>query len=381
MKFLLAPDSFKGSVSAKEAAEAMRRGVLKARPSARTFTLPLSDGGEGTLEHLVKATKGTIYETMIEDPLGRPICGYYGVTGDGKTAIVELATASGLTLLKKEELNPRLASTFGTGQLIMRAMERGIASFIICLGGSATVDGGAGILQALGFRLLDHCGEELPRGGVYLRELAHIDDSRVDEGIKQAKFRLACDVTNPLLGPQGAAYVFGPQKGADKEAIRELGEALTVWADQIRHKTGVAVHDMPGAGAAGGTAAGLCGLLGAEIRPGFAIVSEMLGLERLLDEHSITAVLTGEGRLDAQTAGGKVVAGVCAVCAGRGIPVIAVVGGIDGDISPLYGRGLTAAFSLVDGPLSVEEAMGRATVLLEKQTEQIVRVFVKAKGM
>jgi glycerate kinase len=375
MEFLLAPDSFKGSVSAKEAAEAMERGILRAYPEAHTVKLPLADGGEGTLEHLIEATKGTIYEAKVYDPLGRPIRGHYGVTGDGKTAIVELAVASGLTLLQKEELNPKLASTFGTGQLIKKALDKGATSFIICLGGSATVDGGAGILQALGFRFLDRKGNELPPGGMFLKELVDIDDSQVSESVRKASFQLACDVTNPLLGPEGAAAVFGPQKGADEEAVRELEQALTNWANVIQKHTGVAVHNVSGAGAAGGTAAGLYGLLGAKIKAGFSIVSEVLGLENVLTRHRFTAVLTGEGRLDGQTAGGKVVAGVCAAAMKYDTPVIALAGAVQGELASLYERGLTAAFSITDSPMALEQAIAQGTVLLEKQAEQVVRLL------
>jgi glycerate kinase len=375
MEFLLAPDSFKGSVSAKAAAEAMERGILRAYPEAHTVKLPLADGGEGTLEHLIEATKGTVYEAEVYDPLGRPIRGHYGVTGDGKTAIVELAVASGLTLLQKEELNPKLASTFGTGQLMKKALDKGVTSFIICLGGSATVDGGAGILQALGFRLLDRKGNELPPGGMFLKELVDIDDSQVSESVKKASFQLACDVTNPLLGAEGAAAVFGPQKGADEETVKELEQALTNWANVIQKHTGVAVHNLSGAGAAGGTAAGLYGLLGAKIKAGFSIVSEVLGLENVLKRHRFTAVLTGEGRLDGQTASGKVVAGVCAAAMKYDTPVIALAGAVQGNLASLYERGLTAAFSITDGPMALEQAIAQGTVLLEKQAEQVVRLL------
>ena len=380
MNILVIPDSYKGSVSAEEAVQAMKRGIECAVPGANVTALPLADGGEGTMQALVAATGGSVREADVTDPLGRPMRGQYGITGDGKTAIIELAVASGLPLLRPEERNPALATTYGTGQLIRAALAEGVRSFLICLGGSATVDGGTGILRALGFRFLGHDRKELPHGGVALRELVEIDDNDVPEEVRASRFELACDVTNPLLGSHGAAAVFGPQKGADTKMVQELEDALHTLADCMEQKTGIRTHDLSGAGAAGGTAAGLHALLGAMARPGFELVSRELGLAEKLAHTRFDLILTGEGQLDEQTASGKVIAGVCELGKRYHVPVVAVAGAIRGPLSALHERGLTAAFSLVSGPMELEYAMKHGTVLIEQQIGQIIRLFMQVRA-
>ena len=381
MNILVIPDSYKGSVSAEEAAQAMRRGIERAVPGVNVVALPLADGGEGTMQTLVAATGGRIREADVTDPLGRHIRGQYGITGDGKTAIIELAIASGLPLLCPEERNPALATTYGTGQLIRAALAEEVRSFLICLGGSATVDGGTGILRALGFRFLGHDGEELLHGGIALRELVTIDDSNVPEEVRASRFELACDVTNPLLGANGAAAVFGPQKGANPQMVQELETALQTLADCIEQKTGIRTHELSGAGAAGGTAAGLHALLGAVARPGFELVSRELRLEKQLARTRFDLILTGEGQLDEQTASGKVIAGVCELGKRYNVPVVAIAGAVRGSLSALHERGLTAAFSLVSGPMELGYAMEHGTRLVESQTEQVIRLFARGQMM
>lgn len=375
MKILIAPDSFKGSVTAKEAAQAMERGIHKVLPDADVHMVPMADGGEGTMICLVEATGGVIHEVEVQDPLGRDMIGQYGVTGDGQTAIIELASASGLHTLTKEELDPCVASTYGSGQLIAHALNRGLRSFIICLGGSATNDAGSGLLKALGFRFLDSVGRELVPGGDALKNLHTIDESNVNLQVKQATFHVACDVNNPFIGSNGASAVFGPQKGATPEMVEQLDEALTVFANCIEKQKGQSIHQFPGSGAAGGTAGGLLALVNAELKPGIKIAIKALHFEKLLQRGQFDILLTGEGKIDGQTASGKVVAGLTELAKQYGIPTIALAGAVEGDLTPLYEKGLTAAFSITDGPMSLEEAMAAGSFLIEKQTEQVIRLI------
>lgn len=279
MRILIAPDSFKGSVTAKEAAQAMKTGVYNVRSDAEVHMMPMADGGEGTMIALVESTEGSVHEVEAEDPLGRKTTAQYGVTGDGGTAIIELASASGLHTLTKDERDPRVASTFGTGWLILDALEQGIRNFIICLGGSATNDGGAGFLKALGFRFLDVNGSELDSGGLALNQLHTIDESNVEPRVREATFQVACDVNNPFIGSKGASAVFGPQKGATPEIVGQLDTALTVLADCIQQQTGQSIHSLAGAGAAGGTAGGIMAFLNAELKPGIKLVTDVLHLK------------------------------------------------------------------------------------------------------
>ncbi|HET7628860.1 MAG TPA: glycerate kinase [Bacillales bacterium] len=375
MNILIAPDSFKGSVTAKEAAKAMEKGIRKVDPDADMQLVPMADGGEGTMSSLVEATNGSVYEVEVQDPLGRNIVAQYGVTGDGQTAIVELASASGLHTLLKEELDPRVASTYGTGQLIAHVLNQGLDNFIICLGGSATNDGGTGLLSALGFRFLDQDGKELKPGGLALKHLHTIDQSEVKQKVREAAFQVACDVNNPLIGSNGASAVFGPQKGATLDMVQQLDQSLEVLADCIKNQTGKCVHQYPGAGAAGGTAAGLLAFLDAELKPGIRLVIETLHLEELLSHHHFDVLFTGEGRIDGQTASGKVVAGLAELAKQYKIPTIALAGTMENDLKSLYEKGLTAAFSITDGPMTLEDAMKDGEFLIAKQAEQIYRLL------
>ncbi|HET7658375.1 MAG TPA: glycerate kinase [Bacillales bacterium] len=375
MKILIAPDSFKGSMTAREAAEAMKQGILNAGIQADVAIIPMADGGEGTMTSLIEATKGSTKELIVKDPLGRNRRGTYGITGDGNTAVIELANASGLHTLEKEELDPAVATTYGTGQLIVDALDRGLRDFIICLGGSSTNDGGSGILTALGIRFLDHDGNELKLGGLALGSLDSINIDQVDKRIYESTFRVACDVENPLVGPKGASAVFAPQKGASDELVKKLDKALMVFADCIERQFGISVHEYPGAGAAGGTAGGLLALLNAELKPGIELVMEAVNFEKVLKEGRFDFLLSGEGKLDEQTASGKVVAGLAKAAKRNGVPVIAVAGSVEGDLHEMYEKGLTAAFSISRGPISLEEAMEKGKELTAKIVEQIFRLL------
>ncbi|MFC4049569.1 glycerate kinase [Actinomadura syzygii] len=372
-RIVVAPDSFKGSLSASGACAAVEAGVLRAVPSADVVAVPMADGGEGTLDCFLGARSGQPVEVSATDPAGRPVRARYALSGDGGSAVVELAAASGLPLVEDVPPDPLNAGSAGTGELIMDAVRRGARDVLVCVGGSASTDGGAGLLRALGFRFLDASGAELPPGGAALARLARIDGSAVPAEVRAARFRVACDVTNPLVGPDGAAAVFGPQKGASPAQVRELDAALTAFADAVAAHTGVRVHDLPRAGAAGGVCGGLAGLLGALPADGAALVAEAVGLPAALTGADL--VITGEGRVDAQSAAGKVVSAVAALAKERGIPCVALAGGVAGPLDDLHALGLTAAFSLADGLRALPELKAEAAPLLEVLAEQAVRLF------
>lgn len=376
MRIVLAPDSFKGSADAVTLCSAMERGVRAVLPNAEIIKLPMADGGEGTMATVVHATDGRFVQAAAVDPLGRPIEARYGVLGDGETAVIELAEASGLTLLQPSERNPRITSTYGTGMLIKAALDAGLRSFLICLGGSATNDGGAGMLQALGMRLIGPGGRELEPGGEALGRLAAMDGSHFDERLRGCRFVVASDVTNPLVGPEGASAVFGPQKGADEAAVRELDLALDRYADAIQMYKGRDFRMQPGAGAAGGAGAALLAFFGAELRSGARLVMEAIRFTEHL--RGASWIVTGEGRLDDQTASGKVIQAVCEAAGEAGVPVIALCGSVADDPSLPGKLGLAAAFSLVQGPCTLEEAMASAESLAESSAANLFRLIAAA---
>lgn len=374
MKIILAPDSYKGSLTAQEACAALSAGIKKVLPEVRLEAVPMADGGEGTVQSLVDATGGQILTTEVQNPLGVKISARYGILGDGATAVIEMAEASGLYLIKKEARNPLRTSTYGTGQLIRAALEGGCRKFILGIGGSATNDGGAGMARALGVRFLDREGRELAPGGGALGELAQIDVSGLDPRLEECSFTVACDVDNPLCGPRGASFVFGPQKGAMPAMTEELDRNLARYAQIIQQDLGADVRDFPGAGAAGGLGAGMLAFLGADLKPGVEIVIEAVKLREKLAGADL--VLTGEGQCDFQSVRGKAPFGVAKEAAKRGIPCIVIAGSIGRGAEELYEHGVTSIFSLADRPLSLEEAMSEAAQLMEKAAERIVRLFV-----
>lgn len=373
MRVVVAPDSFKGSLSAAAVCAAVEAGVRRAAPDAEVVAVPMADGGEGTLDCFLGARGGEEVEVAATDPLGRPVKARYALSGDGRSAVVELAAASGLPLVEDVPPDPLGAGTAGTGELIADAVRRGAREVLVCVGGSAGTDGGAGLLRALGARFLDAGGRELPPGGAALARLAGIDLSGVPADMRSTRFRVACDVTNPLTGPSGAAAVFGPQKGATPEQVHELDAALTRFADVLAARSGVRVHDLPGAGAAGGTCGGLVGVLGAEPAAGAALVAEAVGLPDALTGADL--VITGEGRVDGQSAGGKVVSAVAALARERGVRAVALAGGVAAPFDELHALGLTAAFSLADGPRTLDELKAGAAPLLTGLAEQVVRLL------
>lgn len=367
-----------------EAAAAIARGVRAAAPSAETIALPLADGGEGTAEALVAATGGRFVEARVSDPLGRPITARYGFLGNGTTAVVEMAAASGLVLLTGEERNPMKTSTFGTGQLILDAARGGSGgrgggakSIIVGIGGSATVDGGTGMARALGVEFLDSEGRVLSGGGEILTQIAAIDTSRLAPDLAGVKITVASDVTNPLTGPQGAARVYGPQKGATPQQVAELDEGLSNLAEIIRAELGKDVGSIPGAGAAGGLGAGLAAFLDAEILSGIEIVLDAVDIDRQLEGADI--VFTGEGKVDGQSACGKTASGLAAAAAAKGVPVVLLAGEVADGAEVLLGRGVTALLSIARGPADEKTMMAEAAYLLERAAEGSMRTFLAGR--
>lgn len=372
-RYLCAPDSFKESLTAMEAARAMAQGIENADHDAEVRCLPMADGGEGTARALVDATGGSMRAVPVHDPLGRPVEGHFGLLADGTTAVVETAEASGLALLEAKERNPLIASSYGTGELMLAAVRSGAKRIIVGLGGSATNDAGAGLLQALGVRLLDKNGNDLAHGGAALANLTTIDISTMDPALKNVAITAACDVTNPLTGPTGASAVFGPQKGASKDDVATLDAALAHFAQVIDSQLGVAVNDVPGAGAAGGIGAALKGFLNAEFRPGIAIVIEQSGLDAAAQWADV--VFTGEGSIDFQTKFGKTPSGVAETAKRHGKPVIAVAGHIGTGIDELHEVGIDAVFGIAPGAASLSELLADAAANVTRTTEQIVRTL------
>jgi glycerate 2-kinase len=376
MHVICAPDSFKGSLSAPKAAAAMAAGVSRGAPRSRATVLPLADGGEGTVAVLVGARQGRLAWVEARDPLDRPIRAEIGLLGDGVVA-VEMALASGLPLLRLDERDPFRASTFGTGQLIRAALDHGAKEIILGVGGSATVDGGAGALQALGARLLNQEGRPIPPGNAGLADLAAIDLSALDPRLRATRLRVACDVRNPLTGPNGAAAVFGPQKGARPPDIPVLDANLAHLADILARDLGLTVADVPGMGAAGGLTTGLL-VVGGRAESGIELVLETREFDRRLIDADL--ILTGEGRIDRQSAQGKVISGVLAHAGRIGVPVVALGGSVRaGELGALYLAGLTAAFPITDGPLSYSKAFARAESLMQQAGERVVRLWLAAQ--
>lgn len=373
MKIVLAPDSFKGSGNAFQMVQAMSAGIRSVLPSAELVALPMADGGEGTMQILVGATGGHFMGTVVHDPLHRHVEAQFGILGDGVTAVIELAEASGLSLLRDDERNPALASTYGTGELILHALDAGFRQFIICLGGSATNDGGAGLLQALGMKLLDGEGAELPRGGIYLSGLQSIDESAFDARARESQFAIACDVRNRLCGQQGASRIYGPQKGASDEQVELLDRALLHYAALIESHTGLDVANMPGSGAAGGTSAALFAFLDAVMEPGARLVMARINFDERI--RGADWIVTGEGRIDGQTGSGKVIETVCNSASKQGIPVIAVCGSVAADRNTTMKLGLRACFSIVPGPCTLEEAMSHSEQWMQERMAQIINLI------
>ncbi|MBS4174841.1 glycerate kinase [Bacillus sp. FJAT-49736] len=373
MKIIIAPDSFKGSMTAFEAATAIERGVKKAFSKADTIVVPVADGGEGTMDSLVTATNGRKIETVVKGPLMEDIKSSYGILGDEQTCVIEMASASGLNLVEPDKRNPLWTTSYGTGELIKNALDDGCRKFILAIGGSATNDGGIGMLQALGMKLLDSNGNSIRYGGVGLSQITEIDHQDFDARIANCEFIIASDVQNPLVGINGATHVFGPQKGATPEMLQFLDYHLTKWADLVESKTGIRLHERPGAGAAGGIGGAFQAFFPSTTQRGIDLVIKYTGLKEKLD--GAQCVFTGEGQIDYQTASGKTPMGVAQIAKQKRIPVFALAGSIGNGIDELYQYGITSVHSIVQSPMGLKEAMERGPELLEATAEQVIRTF------
>ncbi|HDR2787331.1 TPA: glycerate 2-kinase [Enterobacter asburiae] len=354
MKIVIAPDSYKESLSATEVAQAIEKGFREIFPDALYVSVPVADGGEGTVEAMIAATQGAEHHAVVTGPLGEKVNACWGMSGDGKTAFIEMAAASGLALVPPALRNPLVTTSRGTGELILSALDKGARNIIIGIGGSSTNDGGAGMVQALGAKLCDANGKEIGYGGGSLMALNSIDLSGLDPRLKSCTLRVACDVTNPLVGEKGASRIFGPQKGADEGMILELDANLSHYADVIRTSLRIDVKHVPGAGAAGGMGAALMAFLGAELRSGIEIVTQALNLEEHI--HDCTWVVTGEGRIDSQSIHGKVPVGVANVAKKYHKPVIGIAGSLTKDVGVVHQYGIDAVFSVLTSIGSLEEA-------------------------
>ena len=373
MKILIAPDSFKNALSAPGVAKALRKGLLKVLPEAEITVVPMADGGEGTMESLIEATQGSFVHVRVHDPLMREVDASFGITGDGNTAIIEMASASGIQLIRPEERDPWITSSYGTGELIRAALDRGCHTILIGIGGSATNDGGMGMARALGMEFTQVDGKPVSEGGGALGDVNRIDTSGLDPKVKNADIIVACDVTNPLTGPEGASQVYGPQKGAGDAMVNKLDGNLAHFAGIIREQLDLDVEYIPGAGAAGGLGAGMLAFLGARLLEGFPVIAGMRGLEDKI--RAADLVITGEGKLDAQTRFGKTPFGVGEIARRNGKPVIAVAGAIGEGAEILYKDVFKAMFSILDGPIPLEEAISRTPELLEKAGQNIGRLL------
>lgn len=371
--FVLAPDSFKGSLTAKEVCSAMESGIKKALPSAECISVPMADGGEGTVQSLIDATGGRIYELEVVGPLGDPVKSFYGIMGDEKTAVIEMASASGLHFVDEVTKNPLITTTYGTGQLVKACLDKGVEKIILGIGGSATNDGGAGFAQALGVSLKDKKGHELSFGGAALSQLHTIDVSGLDARLKDIRIEVASDVSNPLCGEKGASYVFGPQKGATPEIVRILDDALQHYSAIIKEQLGKDVAQTPGAGAAGGLGAGLLVFTNAQMRRGVDIIIEYTNLHEIIKKADY--VFTGEGGIDFQTEFGKTPYGVAQVAKSENKKIIAIAGYLGKGIEPLYDM-FDAIFGIMPGVMTMPEAIKTATKNIERTTENIIRLLL-----
>ncbi|MEN8227075.1 MAG: glycerate kinase [Bacteroidota bacterium] len=373
MKILIAPDAFKDCMSARQVAMAIEAGMKKILPKADFRIAPMADGGEGTVESVIDATGGKLIECVVKDPLMREITSFYGITGDGSTAVIEMAAASGIELLKPGERDPSVTSTFGTGQLIKDALDRGCNKLLMGIGGSATNDGGAGMAEALGVKFSGlACITPAPGGGA-LGEVERIQMEGLDPRIAETEILVACDVSNPLTGSNGASAIYGPQKGADGEMVKKLDRNLEHFAVLIQQQLGKEITHVPGAGAAGGLGAGLMAFLGAKLMKGFNMIAETVGLEEKIMQADL--VITGEGKMDGQTQFGKTPFGVAQLAQKHGKPVIGVAGTLEEGAEVLYQMGFNLILPIQEKPSDLDFAIRHAEGLLKRSGERIARMI------
>lgn len=377
MKILIAPDSFKESIDAAKAAEAIAKGIMDVLPAAETVLLPIADGGEGTVEALVKAAGGRFVSTAVSGPLGDEVCARWGILPDG-TGVIEMAAASGLPLVPPSRRNPLLTSTLGTGQLIKAALDQCCNRIILGVGGSATNDGGAGALVALGAELLDDQGRIITPNAQGLLELHTIDTKNIDPRLVYTRIEVASDVDNPLLGPRGAAAIFAPQKGADPAMVAVLEQALAKLAVVVRASLGKDIASFPGSGAAGGLAAGLSLISPVSVRPGIELILDTINFASHLQGADL--VFSGEGKIDGQSAMGKALSGIARLAGKAHVPLIALCGALGRGYQEVYNIGVTAVQPIVPGPMSLEQAMAEADSLLEAAAGRALRIFLAGES-
>ncbi|WP_297479947.1 glycerate kinase [uncultured Photobacterium sp.] len=373
MKIIIAPDSYKESLTAMEVATAIEAGFRQVMPTAEYIKLPMADGGEGTVQSLVDASNGTIIEHAVTGPLGAQVNAFFGLMGDGKTAVIEMAAASGLQLVSPDLRNPMLTTSYGTGELILAALDHGVEHIIVGIGGSATNDGGIGMAQALGVQLLDSNGQALKFGGQALAQLATIDITTVDPRLANIKLEVACDVDNPLCGKKGASHIFGPQKGATPAMVAALDQHLAHYAAIIKRDLAIDVKDTAGAGAAGGMGAALLGLFNAQLRSGIEIVIDAVNLNEIIKDADL--VITGEGRIDSQTIHGKTPIGVARTAKKYHKPVIGIAGCLSQDCGVVYDHGIDAVFSVVTAAMSLEQAFSNTAINIELTARNVAAMY------
>ena len=373
IKVIIAPQEFKGALSAMAAAKAIGRGVRAALPEAETVLVPVADGGDGTLDALVEGSGGRVFRSVVTGPLGQPLEARWGVMGDGQTAVIEMALTSGLALVPPLRRDPRITTTRGTGEIIGEALDRGFSRIVVGLGGSATNDGGAGMASALGARFLDAEGHSIPDGGSAMALLAKVDVSNLNPKLAQTSIVGATDVTNPLCGPTGASAIYGPQKGAYPEIVAELEAALTNYGRVLHRDLGTEVGERPGAGAAGGLGAGLMAFAGAELRSGIDMVCEAMNFDAHLPGADL--VITGEGRADHSTIYNKAPVGVARRALAQGVPTLLLAGSLGPGYQELYQHGIAAMVCIADGPMGFRQSLGRTAELLEGAAERSIRLM------
>jgi glycerate kinase len=373
MKIVIAPDSFKDSLSAQGVAQAVARGLREVWPDAQLVECPMADGGEGTIEAVLAACDGRWMQNEVTGPLGRSVEAQWGWLAETRTAIIEMAMASGLQLLTLEQRDATVTTTYGTGELIAAALDAGAQRIILAIGGSATNDAGTGMLAALGARFLDSQDEPLPPGGLALAKVARIDVDHLDARLKDVQFEVAADVNNPLCGPHGASHIFGPQKGASPEQVLALDAALRHFAEHSSQVLGRDESEHPGSGAAGGMGFAAKAYLNASFRPGVEVVADLTGLAEALQGADL--VITGEGRFDAQTLRGKTPFGVARIAQRNDVPVIVLAGTLGDGYADLYEHGISAAFALTSGPMTLEQACRNAETLLHDRARDLARVW------
>ena len=378
MKIIIAPDSFKDSLSAAGVAQAIVEGLAQVWPDAQMIQCPMADGGEGTVDAVLAACHGELRRQTVRGPLGAPVQARWGWLADSHTAIIEMAEASGLQLLPPDQRDACRTTTFGTGELIRAALETGARRIILAIGGSATNDGGAGAMQALGVQMFDADDQPLPPGGLALAQLARISLDSLDPRVGEVRFEIAADVNNPLCGPHGASAIFGPQKGASPQQVQQLDAALGHFADHCARVLPTDVRDEPGSGAAGGLGFAAKAFLGAQFRAGVEVVADLVGLDAAV--RGADLVITGEGRFDAQTLRGKTPFGVARIARQHGVPVIVIAGTLGEGYEQMYSHGVDAAFALPSGPISLEQACSEAPRLLRERAADIARVWRVAAG-